>query len=652
MKGSQHGGLDQGRIVPDTFAGLLHDGQGTATIDACQITPFQQKIGMGRTIRLLLVVRTIEKIIKTSFQPTILIFNKITSPEKIPLKGFGLFGIDGELGITAHKFTQGLPIGKSFVELTQRGHQIQHRTGTLTDERLSKTTSCFLGSNQEGELLFDGRAFVRFRDHQLRGHRGLLSVREGLRDNLLPFHLWFALLGFLCGLLSLSLTGLLTEQFGRQRDRLQTTGQPLHGVGIHQGVGLLDQGIRFDDHTTAKGQRAGGIRMDRDPAIDRVPFAIGTGTGEFLLPTFPHRLDTSQSLVSLRGSEIAEMAKGSTQSFRITVRHSRVDPGDMLIDRQAPVFFPATGHDLIVHVLDGIGFDVRVGFLCRLFLQSISLLGDLNHGDGVLNGFPLFRGKGHLALIRLLQHRPASLRRDGTGLGRGCTNHILRGLDVRDLTSPFHSRTHRRITCDLRHNRLIIINGLIFSTVLCQTTLGFFEVFSEQFALLVHFREEEQGTRELCFHRGVRVHNHACRILQKRNTVFPDIFFDICKIIIRFRAEAFHVSVGHSDGIGDAVTKRICTDLGTDVFRDRLDHGVGGFGHCTHVFCDRSSSGLDVFIRYAGTCLVLCLKGFSTGTQGRGSRAKGCTGDVRCLNGTCGQTAQDGSLDSLVPDTF
>ena len=467
--------------------------------------------------------------------------------------------------------------------------------------------------------------------------------------NYRSFSTWIALLD---RLLSLSLTGLLTEQFGRQWDRLQTTGQPLDGVGIHQGVGLLDQSICLDNHTTSKGQRAGGIRMDRDPAIDRVPFAIGTGTGEFLLPTFPHRLDTGQSLVPLRGSEVAKMAKGSTQSFRITVRYSRVDPCDVLIDRQAPVFFPATGHDLFIHVLDSIGLEVRVSFLFHLFLQSLSLLGDLNHVDGILNGFPLFGGKGHLALIRLLQHRPTSLRHDGTGLGRGCTNHILWGLDVRNLASPFHSRTHRRITCDLRHNRLIIINGLIFSTVLCQTTLGFFKVFPEQFALLVHFREEEQGTRELCLHRGVRVHDHACRIRQKADTIFTDILPGIFEISIRFRPKALHVGIRHRDGISDPVTQRICTDLGADVFRDRLDHGVGGFGHCTHVLCDRGSSSLDVSIRHAGTCLVLGLKGFSTGTQSRGSRTKGCTGDVRCLDGTCGQAAQDGSLDSLVPDTF
>ena len=235
--------------------------------------------------------------------------------------------------------------------------------------------------------------------------------------------------------------------------------------------------------------------MDRDAAIHRVPLAIGTGTGEFLLPTFPDRLDSSQSLVSLGGSEVAEVTKGSTQSLSITAFHSRVDPGNVLIDRETPVFLTTTGHDLIIHVLDSIGLEVGISFLCRLFLQSISLLGDLNHVDGVLNGLPLFRGKGYLALICLLQHRPASLRRDGTGLGRGCTNHILRGHDIRDLASPFHSRTHSRITCDLRHNRLIIIDGLIFSTILCQTTLGFFEVFPEQFVLLVHLREEEQGTR-------------------------------------------------------------------------------------------------------------------------------------------------------------
>ena len=323
--------------------------------------------------------------------------------------------------------------------------------------------------------------------------------------------------------------------------------------------------------------------MDRDPAIDRVPFAIGTGTGEFLFSAFPHRLDTSQSLIPLRGSEVAKMAKGNTQSFRITIRHSRVDPSDVLINRQAPVFFPTTGHDLIIHVLDGISFEVRVGFLFHLFLQSLSLLGNLNHVNGVLNGLPLFRGKGHLALICLLQHRPASLRRNGTGLGCGCMNHILRGLDVRDLPSPIHSRTHRRITCDLRHNRLIIINGLIFSTVLCQTTLGVFEVFLEQFFLLVHLREEEQGTRELCLHRGVRVHNHACRIRQKADTIFTDILPGIFKISIRFRPKALHVGIRHRDGIGDPVTQRICTDLGTNVLRDRLDHGIGGFGHCTHV---------------------------------------------------------------------
>ena len=126
----------------------------------------------------------------------------------------------------------------------------------------------------------------------------------------------------------------------------------------------------------------------------------------------------------------------------------------------------------------------------------------------------------------------------------------------------------------------------------------------------------------------------------------------IFQIIIRFRAEAFHVSVGHSDGISDAVTERICTDLGTDVLRDRLDHGVGGFCHCTHVLCDRGSSGLDVFIRDTRTCFVLGLNGLSTVTQSRGSRTKGCTGDVRCLDGTCGQAAQDGSLGSLVPHTF
>ena len=41
MKGGQHGSLKQGRVVPDTLTGLLHDGQGTATINARQITPFQ-----------------------------------------------------------------------------------------------------------------------------------------------------------------------------------------------------------------------------------------------------------------------------------------------------------------------------------------------------------------------------------------------------------------------------------------------------------------------------------------------------------------------------------------------------------------------------------------------------------------------------------
>ena len=112
---------------------------------------------MDRTIRLLLVVGTIEKIIKTGFQPIILIFNEIASPEEIPLKGFGLFGIDGELGVTAHKFTQSLPGSEGFVELTQRRHPVQHRTKTITTERLVEPASCFLGSNQEGELLFDRR---------------------------------------------------------------------------------------------------------------------------------------------------------------------------------------------------------------------------------------------------------------------------------------------------------------------------------------------------------------------------------------------------------------------------------------------------------------------------------------------------------------
>ena len=196
MKGSQHGSLDESWVIPDTFAGLFHDGQGTATIDARQITPFQQKIGMGRTIRLLLIVGPIEKIIKTSFQPIILIFNEVTSPEDTPLKGFGLFGIDGELGITAHKFTQGLPGREGFIELTQRGHPIQHRAGTLTNERLSETASCFLGSNQEGELLFNGRlqslGWVFCTGDRFSNRRSSLSLLEYLRVTLVLHHLWFA----------------------------------------------------------------------------------------------------------------------------------------------------------------------------------------------------------------------------------------------------------------------------------------------------------------------------------------------------------------------------------------------------------------------------------------------------------------------------